>query len=55
MTLFKDVQFTSDLLKEIAFIDSEKGFPDLTDLLKFYQVILCFTIPSAKLQIVGGI
>ena len=38
MKLFEDVQFTSDLLKEIAEIDAEKGFPDLTDLLKFYQV-----------------
>ena len=38
IALFEDVQITSELLKEIASVDPEKGFPDLTDLLKFYQV-----------------
>ncbi|KAL5256929.1 hypothetical protein ACHWQZ_G012010 [Mnemiopsis leidyi] len=37
IALFEDVQITSELLKEIASVDAEEGFPDLTHLLKFYQ------------------
>ena len=36
--MFEDVELSADLLKEVVVVDNETGFPDLTDLLKFYKV-----------------
>lgn len=38
MTMFDDVEMTSELLRSVVVIDDVKGFPDLTEKLKFYEV-----------------